>query len=302
MTEQRSPYDNFAELVGQYTDKPLTQEERARRERAATAAQGMGALGNAISAFSNLAFTGGVAPSQKLPALPDTDKDIQAFRARIDKNRAAYLNNLLQGEGLKRQAEEIGLKRRDLARKEANDEREAKNKKDLNDAKIERMRHLNDKDDSGKAYWDAKVQALEEGLPLDLAEKRARVAKYNAEAYRARNGGGGGGGNYVPVEIVDPATGKLKTIYVTGNKAADIYAGQEGDDSNRSSSESVDAFGGKSTKTTEKGKTAKQKSAEHTRQVREEKEKQKQKQQKPQNGGQKAANSKALSSFSIHKK
>jgi hypothetical protein len=94
--EEEEDDDNLAayqELVNTYATKPLTPEEEERRVKAATSAQGWGALGNGLSALSNLFFVGGVAPSQKLPDLPDTNRDIQMFRDRVNKNRAAYLAN-----------------------------------------------------------------------------------------------------------------------------------------------------------------------------------------------------------------
>lgn len=57
------------------------------------------------------------------------------------------------------------------------------------------------KNDEQAAYWRAKAQALEEGLPLDEALKRAKIAKekaaankYNTEAAKANRSGGGRGG------------------------------------------------------------------------------------------------------------
>ncbi|MBO7197166.1 MAG: hypothetical protein J6V80_07615, partial [Clostridia bacterium] len=38
--------------------KPITPEEESRRERAARAVQGIAGLGNLMSAFANLTFTG----------------------------------------------------------------------------------------------------------------------------------------------------------------------------------------------------------------------------------------------------
>lgn len=263
-----SDYDNFSELVKQYTSAPMTEEEQKRRERGAAAAQSMGALGNVLSAFSNLAFTGGVAPSQKLPDLPDANKDVQAFRTQVEKSRQAYLNNLLQGRALQQKGEELGLKRAELTRKVNADEREAANKKALNDAKIGRMRVQDSKDEAIKAYWDAKTQALEEGQPLAEAERRAKIAYWNSKA----RSGGGGNGNYTDIQMADPVTGELIKLRVTGNKAAELIANQEIDESNKTTTKSVDAFGGKSSKTTERGKSAKQKSGEHTRARREEEE------------------------------
>lgn len=274
-----SDYNTLNDLVEKYyAGAVLSPKEQARRERAATAAQGVGALGNAISAFSNIAFTGGVAPSQKLPELPDANKDIQAFRAQVDKNRAAYVNAMLAVKGLKNKAQNTALRQAEYQRKVYNDAVAAQNKKDLNDATIGFKRAQAAKDEAMQSYYQTKEEALREGMPLDLAEKRARTALYN---YRAQGGGSSGGGNRVPIQIVDNATGELKTIYVTGNEAKRYYESLYPDDSNTSKSTSSESYGGTevSKKTTERetGKTARAKSGEATLEARKKAEEEKKK-------------------------
>lgn len=270
--EPDSDYEQYNKLVEKYLGKPMDAKEQARRERGATAAHAVGALGNVMSAFSNLAFTGGVAPSQKLPELPNVQEHIDNFRNRVERNRDAYIRAKMQTNAMKKQDYEHKLKRADLARKMANDENEYANKKALADARIQLQNAAREGQEEKTNYWRAKVNALEQGLPYDLAEKQARASYYN---FRARGGSSSGGANLVSVQIADPVTGELRTIRVTGNKAAELLGAQEGDESNKTTTNSLDAYGGESSRTTERGKSAKQKSAEHTRRVREEQERKK---------------------------
>ena len=263
-----SDYDNFSELVKQYTSAPMTEEEQKRRERGAAAAQSMGALGNVLSAFSNLAFTGGAAPSQKLPDLPDANKDVQAFRTQVEKSRQAYLNNLLQGRALQQNGEELGLKRADLVRKVNAEDKRWEIQDMLTDAKIKRMQAATAKDDATRKKLEQEADNI-----VELAQKKLQLmdSQIGLNNQRARYVGSDGSGKSI-IEIADPVTGELKKYGVTGNKAVDILMGQEIDESNKTTTKSVDAFGGKSSKTTERGKSAKQKSGEHTRALREKEE------------------------------
>lgn len=263
-----SDYDNFSELVKQYTSAPMTEEEQKRRERGAAAAQSMGALGNVLSAFSNLAFTGGAAPSQKLPELPDANKDVQAFRTQVEKSRQAYLNNLLQGRALQQKGEELGLKRADLVRKVNAEDKRWEIQDMLTDAKIKRMQAASAKDDATRKKLEREADNI-----VTLAQKKLQLmdSQIGLNNQRARYVGSDGSGKSI-IEIADPVTGELKKYGVTGNKAVDILMGQEIDESNKTTTKSVDAFGGKSSKTTERGKSAKQKSGEHTRALREKEE------------------------------
>lgn len=263
-----SDYDNFSELVKQYTSAPMTEEEQKRRERGAAAAQSMGALGNVLSAFSNLAFTGGAAPSQKLPDLQDANKDVQAFRTQVEKSRQAYLNNLLQGRALQQKGEELGLKRADLVRKVNAEDKRWEIQDMLTDAKIKRMQAATAKDDATRKKLEQEADNI-----VELAQKKLQLmdSQIGLNNQRARYVGSDGSGKSI-IEIADPVTGELKKYGVTGNKAVDILMGQEIDESNKTTTKSVDAFGGKSSKTTERGKSAKQKSGEHTRALREKEE------------------------------
>lgn len=95
VTPAPSVYDWNQEFT-QWLDAPLTAEERAKRERAAHAVAGVGALGNVLSAFSNLAFAGDAAPSQTIPQAPDAGGMVQRERDYWDKVRDRYLTWKMQ--------------------------------------------------------------------------------------------------------------------------------------------------------------------------------------------------------------
>lgn len=263
-----SDYDNFSELVKQYTSAPMTEEEQKRRERGAAAAQSMGALGSVLSAFSNLAFTGGVAPSQKLPDLPDANKDVQAFRTQVEKSRQAYLNNLLQGRALQQKGEELGLKRADLVRKVNAEDKRWEIQDMLTDAKIKTMQAASAKDDATRKKLEREADNI-----VALAQKKLQLmdSQIGLNNQRASHvGSGGSGRNLTEYEYYDDLTGGFKKELVTPNEKLRRESLERGDDSNTRDTEHVNEFGGKSTTKIERGKSGEQKLAELTRQKKEE--------------------------------
>lgn len=263
-----SDYDNFSELVKQYTSAPMTEEEQKRRERGAAAAQSMGALGNVLSAFSNLAFTGGVAPSQKLPDLPDANKDVQAFRTQVEKSRQAYLNNLLQGRALQQKGEELGLKRADLVRKVNAEDKRWEIQDMLTDAKIKRMQAATAKDEATRKKLEREADNI-----VALAQKKLQLmdSQIGLNNQRASHvGSSGSGRNLSEYEYYDDLTGRFEKEWLTPNEKMRRKSMEMGDDGNVRNTEHVNEFGGKSTTKIERGKSGEQKLAELTRQKKEE--------------------------------
>lgn len=269
-TEDGDDYQAFNNLVEQYAGEALSEKEREKRERAAVVSQGVGALGNAISAFSNIASVGGVAPSQKLPELPNVSKDIDNFRAYIDRNKAAYVNAMMNAGAMKRKDRELAVREADYNRRVWKDEQEEERKKNMNEADIAWKGAKTRKDEAAAAYWLERRQALEEGQPLDEAIKRARAAYYN---YRAQ-GGSSSGSKLHKIRKFNAATGEYEDIYVTGNEASRYLdsLSEDPDAANTSTSTNEEKVGDMviSTKTTtrKKGETGKQANA---RKVKEEK-------------------------------
>lgn len=92
-------YNWYGDFVGQYMN-PLTNEERARRERAAYITSGVQNLGKAFGALGNMFAARNGAPAQQPVKVEDADKRVNAFREYADKERNAYLSAKLQRQKL----------------------------------------------------------------------------------------------------------------------------------------------------------------------------------------------------------
>jgi hypothetical protein len=90
--KKRSELDYFNQFTDAYTPAPLTKEEQERRTRAANAVAGVGALGNAANAISNLIFAGKGAPSQTLPQTVDASAGIRE----LDETERVRRNEIYQ--------------------------------------------------------------------------------------------------------------------------------------------------------------------------------------------------------------
>ena len=153
-----SEYHQFQDLYSQLYEKPITPEEEDRRKRAASAVEGVGHLGNVLSAFSNLIFTGKGAPSQELPKVPDSR--LQKFEDRIAEKRRMYASGLM------------GAKARDLQDWKDAYTMSYNQKKAIDDRAMELMK-LN----ANMTSQQAKLQAQQ-----DIAAKRAEETKRHNQA------------------------------------------------------------------------------------------------------------------------
>lgn len=182
-----NPYQDFAKLWS----KPITPEEEARRERAARAVQGVAGLGNLMSAFANLTFTGKGAPSQTLPT--------QSVDAMSDKMTS--WKDKLKAEREKYQAAELGAKverwkaeldAQHRAQEQANADRaHEENVRQFNErmAKEEQARQDRLKENEQKqSNWEKEQKAKEEynkGM-LGIYGRRADIQQQNADTNASR--------------------------------------------------------------------------------------------------------------------
>lgn len=189
-----NPYQDFAKLW----QKPITPEEEARRERAARAVQGVAGLGNLMSAFANLTYTGKGAPSQTLPT--------QSVDAMTDKMTS--WKDKLKAEREKYQAAELGAKveqwkaeldAQHRAQVQANADRAYEYQKSQ-DEKLaaERARARKDKlaeDARNQSNWEKEQKAKEEynkgmlgiyGRRADIQQQNADTRSLNANTSRLR--------------------------------------------------------------------------------------------------------------------
>lgn len=202
--------------------KQPTPEELAEQAKIEKRNKVINAIGDGISALSNIYFTTKGAPSQTLtPTLSSRQHDRwTALQEQAEKERKDYFEGLQRAQQLDLDATD---KYRNWRRLLSKDRAEQDRKDAIADAQRGRYNAAASKDAGMAAYYDAKVKALEEGLPYDLAVKQAQKAKLDAEADKARRQGtsgwvsgkkggsssGGrkssGGGKY---HIYNPNTGK----------------------------------------------------------------------------------------------
>ena len=175
--------------LNKFLTPPETQDERARRERAATAIGGVGALGNALSGLSNLIGTANKAAPQKQPENYDANKGIQDFRKQQDELAQRYLAGSGQKLAAIRAAEQDALtqkwKEQELGMKRA------KLQSDLaaNEQKIAQLRAQAAKatNEAEKAACEAEIRRLEAlntpmRLTLENDKTQAQTSQYRASA------------------------------------------------------------------------------------------------------------------------
>lgn len=136
--------------------KPITPKEEARRERAARAVQGVAGLGNVMTAFSNLAFTGKGAPSQTLPT-QQTDamgKGITSWQDKLASEREKYAAAML---GAKTQQWKMEQEERRYA--DALEQQGIENELKLGNLEVSRAKLAHDMD-YAKQMLDLRVKEL----------------------------------------------------------------------------------------------------------------------------------------------
>lgn len=201
-----NPYTDFIKTL----QKPITPEEEARRERAARAVQGVAGLGNLMSAFANLTFTGKGAPSQTIPT--------QSVDAMTD--RTTSWKDKLKAEREKYQAAELGAKAQQW--KMAQDERRyadalkqqgIENELKLGNLEISRAKLAHDIDYANQMLDLRAKELIQNGTKADRAWEQALAElglkreqlKLSREELAARkdgsyySGGGSGSSKWTPV-------------------------------------------------------------------------------------------------------
>ena len=213
-TAPRQRLSNYAEMEDflrkQMQDiKVETPEERAARERREKQKGFLARLADGLGSFHRaFSYARGVQPMD----LPNMSAKAQERFERAKAAREADRDRMLNYYGMLGQLEkgerEWNYK---VDRDNKSDERFDRQQKRMEEQtriqaqKAEAYRQYQEsvanKNDEQAAYWRAKAQALEEGLPLDEALKRAKIAKeeaaankYNTEAAKANRSGGGRGG------------------------------------------------------------------------------------------------------------
>lgn len=221
-TETLKPVDNNAwyDAWVSQLEPPMDAEEKARRERAAYISSGIMNLGNAFGAIGNMFAARHGAPAQKMADIPDVDTKVNAFRARADKVRDAYLNGLATREKMRQQDALLKIRNDQLAESARyNNERlqiqrDREERLRLKDSyNQKRLEALSQKDAAQAEYWKAKAEAVDSltqsQVQANLARAGASDAQAEAAYARAAKTRSETGGEKVVVKTkVDPLTGR----------------------------------------------------------------------------------------------
>lgn len=200
----------LAEMLGPSPAEREEQERRALDHKARIA--GWAGLFDGLRHLGNLYYaTKGATPQQLSNPYEEIERNYQAERKRLDDMQRARQSYATMLHNIKRQEKTDELAERRLARQEE----ETKIRRQTADARNEAYRAKANGDEARAAFYNAKADALEQGIPYDIAVKRATEAQKLAQArlanVRADNGGSSQGNyGYKIVEGYDGSGNKVK--------------------------------------------------------------------------------------------
>lgn len=209
-------------------NRPETDAERAAREKKEKRNKMFAALGDGISALSNLYFTTKGAPNMYNPSSSLSEaaqRRIEMARQAREKELAAYNAAATARYGTLTDADSRAYKWDAMARQKQQDADNKARKDALAEAQAGKYKAAQDKDEAMMAYYQAKEKAIIEGLPLELVLLVAKAAKANAEAGRASRQGtsswvggskGGSGSGSSKYSLFNEQTGQTETFATKG--------------------------------------------------------------------------------------
>lgn len=168
--QPKSFYSQFLDM----TKAPITADEQARRDRASRAVQATGALGNLMSAFANLTFTGKGAPSQSLPtqAVDKIGGEMTTWQDKLRSEREKYA-----AAGLAAIAKDYEIAYRAAKDKEDREDRLAQREIDntirLGNLEISKAKLANDAEYQRRMLDLRAKDLIQNGVKADNAFKQA---------------------------------------------------------------------------------------------------------------------------------
>jgi len=186
MMQQLSPY------------KPPTDEELERVRKKQKRDAVFAAIGDGLSAFHNAySHARGVQPMANLGGYSQKVRDrYERMKKERDEQAMQYANAYIKAEQADRESSRNSVLDALKAKNQDRLEEETRIRREKADAYMAAQAAREEKDEAQAAYWQTKAYALEQGIPLDEAVKRAEAAKKRAEA-RLKNVQADGGG-YAP--------------------------------------------------------------------------------------------------------
>ena len=191
--EAKNPHRMSLEEIANHlyaTSKPSPEEEERQRKRERSRAI-LSAIGDGVSALSNLYHTSKYAPDMSTPDSSLSGKAKERYDRFVQvrkENEARYNNAILRA----RQGDyEMNMKEREIARKEAadaaKDAREAKRYEEQAKAKLEELRikaeqaqTAKERAEYEKQYNDALLDLKQRALEADIAAKKEQAAARRA--------------------------------------------------------------------------------------------------------------------------
>lgn len=193
-TPKKMSYKEMFQALNPY--KPPTPEELEKQRKKEKRQKIFAALGDGISALANLYFTTKGAPNMYNPnnSQQDVVKDRwDKLKQERDQHMKEYTEGLMKAQALDDENNDNERKWQRLLkidRANADKDKADQARKDaLADAQRGKFEAAARKDDAMTAFYQAKEDALKEGLPLDLALKKAKKAKEDAIADKNRRQG-----------------------------------------------------------------------------------------------------------------
>lgn len=243
-TPKKLSYKEMYQALNPY--KPPTAEELEKQRKKEKRQKVFAAISDGISALSNLFFTTRGAPNMYNPANSEQDvvKDRwDKLKQERDQHMKEYTDGLMKAQALDDENDNNERKWQRLLRIDKANADKAKAEQERKDALAEAQRGKYEaaahKDEAMTAYYQAKEDALNEGLPLDLALKKAKKAKEDAIADKNRRqgtsswvsgkggkGGSGGSGSGSKEFVAYDEKGNEQRFKTA--KAAEQYARQHG--------------------------------------------------------------------------
>lgn len=241
-TPKKLSYKEMYQALNPY--KPPTAEELEKQRKKEKRQKIFAALGDGISALANLYFTTKGAPNMYNPnnSQQDVVKDRwDKLKQERDQHLKEYTEGLMKAQALDDENDDNERKWQRLLKIDKANADKAKADQERKDALADAQRGKYEaaarKDDAMTAYYKAKEDALNEGLPIDLALKKAQKAKEDAIADKNRRqgtsswvsgkGGKGGGSGSGSKEFVAYDEKGNEQRFKTA-KAAEQYARQHG--------------------------------------------------------------------------
>lgn len=228
--------------------KEPTKEELEKERKKEKRERLFAAIGDGISALSNLFFTTQYAPNMYDPNKETNSEKVENYwtnlRKEREKNRRRYVDGYLKAKqaddlhDIQQQNADVNdfYKRSEAERKSKAQEIIDAKTQAMTDYYKEKAKGVGKYDETQLVYLKTKIDCLNKGMSIKEAVAAAQIAKLNAEANKANRTGGGSGGRYGGKRGVTKSSGGEYIAYdKDGNVrhfkqkgAAEQYAREQG--------------------------------------------------------------------------